>query len=50
MVEKSKVACFSGHRRLPPNCEELKANLKKEIIRSDRARGCVLWRGWGLGL
>ena len=32
MVEKTKVACFSGHRRLPPNCEELRANLKKEII------------------
>lgn len=32
MVDKSKVACFSGHRRLPQNCEELGAKLKKEII------------------
>ena len=32
MVDRSKVACFSGHRRLPQNCEELRATLKKEII------------------
>lgn len=32
MVDKSKVACFSGHRNLPRNCEELRAKLKKEII------------------
>ena len=32
MVDKSKVACFSGHRKLPQNCEELRAKLKKEII------------------
>ena len=32
MVDKSKVACFSGHRELPQNCEELKAALKKAII------------------
>ena len=32
MIDKSKVACFSGHRRLPQNCEELRAKLKKEII------------------
>ena len=32
MVEKSKVACFSGHRRLPQDCEELRKKLKKEII------------------
>ena len=32
MVDKSKVACFSGHRRLPQNCEELRAKLKKKII------------------
>ncbi len=32
MVDKSKVACFSGHRRLPQDCEELRAKLKKEII------------------
>ena len=32
MVEKTKVACFSGHRKLPHNCEELSTRLKKEII------------------
>lgn len=32
MVDKSKVACFSEHRNLPRNCEELRAKLKKEII------------------
>lgn len=32
MIDKSKVVCFSGHRRLPYNCEELRARLKKEII------------------
>ena len=32
MIDKSKVACFSGQRRLPQNCEELRAKLKKEII------------------
>ena len=32
MVDKSKVACFSGHRRLSQDCEEMRAKLKKEII------------------
>ena len=32
MVDKSKVACFSGHRKLPRDCAELRAKLKKEII------------------
>ena len=32
MIDRSIVACFSGHRRLPPNCGELKAELKKAII------------------
>ena len=32
MVDRSKVACFSGHRRLPQDCEELRAKLKKNII------------------
>ena len=32
MVDKSKVACFSGHRKLPQNCEELRVALKKAII------------------
>ena len=32
MIDKSKIACFSGHRKLPLNCDELRAKLKKEII------------------
>ena len=38
MVDKSKVACFTGHRRLPQNCEELSEKLKKEIV-------CLIERG-----
>ncbi len=32
MVERLKVACFSGHRKLPQDCTELRANLEKAII------------------
>ena len=32
MVDKSKVACFSGHRKLPQNCEELRVALKKAVV------------------
>ena len=32
MVDRSKVACFSGHRKLPQDCTELQANLEKAII------------------
>ena len=32
MIDISKVACFSGHRKLPQDCGELRAKLKKEII------------------
>ena len=32
MVDRSNVACFSGHRRLPQDCEELRAKLKKNIV------------------
>ena len=32
MIDKSKVACFSGHRKLPQDCTELRANLEKAII------------------
>lgn len=32
MVDRSKVACFSGHRRLPQDSTELQANLEKTII------------------
>lgn len=32
MVNKTKVACFSGHRRLPKDCAELKTRLKSAVI------------------
>lgn len=32
MVDRFKVACFSGHRNLPQDCTELQANLEKGII------------------
>lgn len=32
MVDRSKVACFSGHRNLPQDCMELQANLEKAIV------------------
>lgn len=32
MIDKSKVACFSGHRELPQDCTEIQTNLEKAII------------------
>ena len=32
MVDKMKVACFSGHRNLPQDYTELQANLEKTIV------------------
>lgn len=32
MVNKLKVACFSGHRKLPRDCAELKKQLRAAII------------------
>lgn len=32
MVDRLKVACFSGHRNLPLDCTELQANLEKAIL------------------
>ena len=32
MIDRKQAACFSGHRNLPQNCDELRAKLKKEII------------------
>lgn len=32
MVDKFRVACFSGHRKLPEDCTELQTNLKNAII------------------
>ena len=31
MIDKSKVACFSGHRKLPEDCEELRKSLEAAI-------------------
>ena len=46
MFDKSKVACFSGHRKLPQNCEELREKLKTEIIRLIE-RGVVFFGAGG---
>ena len=32
MIDKMKVACFSGHRKLPQDCMELETNLERAII------------------
>lgn len=32
MIDKMKVACFSGHRTLPKDCTVLQENLEKAII------------------
>lgn len=32
MVDRSKVACFSGHRKMPQDCTELRVCLEKAII------------------
>ncbi len=32
MVDKMKVACFSGHRKMPEDCTELRTNLEKAMI------------------
>ena len=32
MIDRKQVACFSGHRKIPQKCDELRAKLKKEII------------------
>ena len=31
MIDKLKVACFSGHRRLPEDCKKLKSQLKSAV-------------------
>ncbi len=48
MVDKMKVACFSGHRKLPEDCAELRTNLEKAII-SLIKRGVVFF-GCGAAL
>ncbi|MDE7230220.1 MAG: DUF1273 domain-containing protein, partial [Oscillospiraceae bacterium] len=32
MIDKLKVACFSGHRKLPRDCTKLQASLKNTIV------------------
>lgn len=46
MVDKMKVACFSGHRKLPQDCTELQANLEKAIIELIK-RGVVFFGNGG---
>ncbi len=50
MVDRLKVACFSGHRNLPQDCTELQANLEKAIVELIE-RGVVFFgSGEALGL
>lgn len=46
MVDKMKVACFSGHRKLPEDFAELRTNLEKAII-SLIERGVVFFGSGG---
>lgn len=32
MIQKTRIACFSGHRKLPQDCTELRVNLEKAIV------------------
>jgi len=47
MVDRSKVACFSGHRKLPEDRTELQANLEKAIIELIE-RGVVFFGSGGV--
>lgn len=46
MIDKSKVACFSGHRKLPQNCEQLTADLEAAIV-SLIERGVIFFGAGG---
>lgn len=46
MIDKSKVACFSGHRKLPQNCAQLAADLEAAIV-SLIERGVVFFGAGG---
>ena len=46
MVDKLTVACFSGHRKLPRDCEELREKLEKEIVALIK-RGVVFFGAGG---
>ena len=49
MIERSKVACFSGHRKLPENCSKLRANLEKAIIELIERGGVFFGNGGAVG-
>lgn len=46
MIAKSKVACFSGHRKLPQSCQQLTADLEAAIV-SLIKRGVVFFGAGG---
>ena len=46
MIVKSKVACFSGHRKLPQNCTQLAADLEAAIV-SLIERGVIFFGAGG---
>lgn len=46
MVDKFKVACFSGHRKLPEDLTKLQANLEKAIVELIK-RGVVFFGNGG---
>ena len=46
MITKSKVACFSGHRKLPQNCTQLTADLETAIV-SLIERGVIFFGAGG---
>ena len=46
MIDKSKVACFSGHRKLPQNCTQLAADLETAIV-SLIERGVIFFGAGG---
>lgn len=46
MIDKTKVACFSGHRKLPQNCEQLTADLESAIV-SLIERGVIFFGAGG---
>ncbi len=49
MVDKMKVACFSGHRKLPHDCTELQANLENAIIELIKQGVVFFGNGGALG-
>lgn len=49
MIEKSKVACFSGHRKLPSDCTELKNNLERAVVELIEQGVVLFGNGGALG-